>query len=254
MSFICNFCSVEFSQKTNLHKHLNDKRCKSILLINTIQLNEHIDNLNKLIEGFKTQIKVNGDNNITNTLINSSVTNNNDIKIEINVNPITNLNVKYMDTDKMMKMIEIYDKTSKNQENINILLSNYISEIICNEEHPENHTVKYTNKRPPTFMTITKDDQGYPVCNIKGLKDTCELVSDPILDELKLKMKQFIKKHKTDENYNYDFFEESINELRNELKKDNIKKALSSVLQNDIMNNIQMKITYKCKNLQNNNL
>jgi hypothetical protein len=78
---------------------------------------------------------------------------------------------------------------------------------------------------------------------IKGLKDTCELLSDPILDTLKKKLKEFLKKYKNNDNFNYAIYEETIKELRNELNKTNVKKSLSSVLQNDILNNIEMKLT-----------
>lgn len=240
MSFICNICCCTFTQKKNLMNHLNEKRCKSEMLTDLNKLNQYIEDL-------KNQIIINGDHNLINSKNTNCNNNTIDMKVEINVNPITNLNLSYMGSDKLMQFIEMYDKKEKNPENLNLLLSDYISEIICNDDHPENHAIKYTKKKPPTFMTITEDLQGNPVCIIKGLKDTCELVSDPILDKLKSKMKHFIQKHKKDDNYNYDFFGESIDELRREFKKDNIKKALSSVLQNDIMNNIEMKITCESK-------
>ena len=79
---------------------------------------------------------------------------------------------------------------------------------------------------------------------IKGLKDTCELLTDPILDQLKVKLREFIKKYKkdTEPDFDYTLYENAIVELRKELNKQNVKKALSSVLKNDILNNIEMKL------------
>jgi uncharacterized Zn-finger protein len=40
MKYICKFCSNTFTQKKNLHTHLNERRCKSELLVNFVKLNE----------------------------------------------------------------------------------------------------------------------------------------------------------------------------------------------------------------------
>lgn len=247
MSSTCIICSTIFSQKQSLNKHLSEKRCKGIFTTDLIKLNEHLFNQNTLIEELKNKININGSSN--NVLIGKNTNCNNDInmKIEILVNPITNLNVKYMTSDKMKLFIETYDKKEKNSEQLNLLLSEYIKQIICNDEHPENHVVKYTMKKPPTFISITKDEEGNTVTLIKGLKDTCELLSDPILDKLKIKLKHFINKYKDESTFDYSFYEDSIALLRKEFKKDNVKKALSSVLQYDILNNIEMKFIYSIK-------
>lgn len=247
MSLTCSLCSIVFSQKQNLNKHLVEKRCKGVFVTDLIKLNEHLLNQNILIEELKGKLSVNGNNN--NILIGKNTNCNNDInmKIEILVNPVTNLNVKYMTSDKMKVFIETYDKKEKNSEQLNLLLSEYIKQIICNDEHPENHVVKYTMKKPPTFISITKDDEGNTVTLIKGLKDTCELLSDPILDKLKIKLKHFITKYKDESTFDYSLYEDSITLLRKEFKKDNVKKALSSVLQYDILNNIEMKFICSIK-------
>ena len=71
--------------------------------------------------------------------------------------------------------------------------------IICNKEHPENHAVKYIKKKPPTYNSVIEDPEGNTVTVIKGLKDTCELLSDPILNKLKKKMIEFCKKYHKDD-------------------------------------------------------
>lgn len=253
-SFNCNFCSTKFTQKHSLYTHLHEKRCKSEL-IDVLKLNQYIfdqqSKLNKcenIINEQKERIKqlsnpltINGNNN---TIMNS----NNDInmRIEININPVTKLNVNYIEPEKMKALIESYDNgVRKTPEKLNLLLSDYIKDVICDNEHPENHAVKYTKKKPPTYTSITEDAGGNTVSVIKGLKDTCELLSDPILNQLKSKMKEFIHKYKgdNDSNFDYSLYEDAINQLRKELNKENVKKALSSVLKNDILNNIEMKLT-----------
>lgn len=242
MSFICNICSNTFTQKKNLQNHLSEKRCKSPMLYDLVKLNDFLLQQEEKIKHLTKQLTVNGNNN---TITNS----NNDInmKIEININPITKLNINYIDPEKMKALIEQYDNGScKNPDKLNLLLSDYIKDVICDDQHPENHAVKYTKKKPLTYNSITEDADGNPVSVIKGLKDTCELLSDPILNQLKSKMKEFVNKYKNDgddNDFDYSLYQDAINQLKKELNKENVKKALSSVLKNDILNNIEMKLT-----------
>ncbi len=41
--FKCYFCNFDFKKKQSLNTHLNDKRCKSELLINFSKLNNLIE-------------------------------------------------------------------------------------------------------------------------------------------------------------------------------------------------------------------
>ena len=88
---------------------------------------------------------------------------------------------------------------------------------------------------------LIEDNDGNTVTVIKGLKDTCELLTDPILDQLKLKLKEFLQKYKENEEFDYSLYEDAFKELRKELNKDNVKRALRGVLKNDILHNIEMK-------------
>ena len=278
MSFVCNICNNTFTQKKNLQAHLNEKRCKSELILDLSKLNKFMIEIsnkniesesiikkyentiinqkdtiaeqNKLIEELKRQLVITGDRNVVgeNNYCNNEI----NMKIEININPITKLNVNYLETDKMKMLIEEYDKfnmdtkeTDRNPQKLNLLLSDYIKDVICDSEHPENHAVKYIKKKPPTYNSITEDSEGNTVSVIKGLKDTCELLSDPILDKLKIKMKEFINKYRkdTEPDFDYMLYEDAIKQLKKELNKANVKKALGSVLKNDILNNIEMKLT-----------
>jgi len=242
----CYFCNNTFVQKFNLQRHIADKRCKGTIISDLNLINDLLEEKQKEIEKLKQQINVTGDNNIVGN-------NNINMKIEININPITKLDISHIEHDKLKNIIEKYDddkeisngKEKFNNNKVNMLLSGYIKDMICDTEHPENHAVKYVRKYPPTYNTHVEDAEGNTVSVIKGLKDTCELLTDPILDKLKVKLKEFIKKYKGDTEPEFDFvlYENAIKELKKELNKKNVKKALNSVLKNDILNNIEMKLS-----------
>lgn len=226
----CNLCDHEFKKKQSLQVHLNEKRCKSELLQNLNKLNEYIEKL-----------KNNQPQTINHSIIGGEK--NTYINVNIEINPITKLDISHIHSEKMKHLIEKYDDViPKNPDKLNILLSNYIKDVICDKDHPENHVVKYIKKKPPTYNCSTEDTDGNTVTVIKGLKDTCELLSDPMLNTLKNKLKEFLEKYKEDEEFDYSLYEDAIEQLKKELNKDTVKKALSSVLQNDILNNIQMKL------------
>jgi len=255
MTLSCEFCNNNFVQRFNLQRHLTDNKCKSTVTTNIIKIHDVIqeqriklEQKDKEIEKLKQQlaIHIDGNNNIVNS-------NNINMKIEININPITKLDISHIEHDKIKNIIEKYDDSKEmkgpydkfNNNKVNLLLSDYIKGIICDTEHPENHAVKYIKKKPPTYNTQIEDSEGNVVSVIKGLKDTCELLTDPILEKLKLKLREFIKKYKGDTEPEFDFalYENAIKELKKELNKKNVKKALNSVLKNDILNNIEMKLS-----------
>jgi hypothetical protein len=231
MSNICRFCSLSFTRKESLTRHLKENSCSVGRGMTLLDFHNKIDELYK-----NAGILVNGNNNRT------DVNSHNTFNINIQIQPITKLSLEHISPDKMKQVIETYD-TDKSK--LNLLLTEYINNVLCDTEHPENHAVKYIKRYPPTFNSIMEDSEGNVITTIKGLKDTCELLSDPVLDVLKLKLSECIKKYKRDEdNYDYPLYEDAIKEIRKELKKDNIKKVLSNFLKNDLINNIEMKL--KC--------
>lgn len=247
MTFSCEFCNNIFTQKHHLQRHIADNRCKSTVIKDLNLINDIIHLQRIEIEKLKQQIiNITGDNNIVGN-------NNINMKIEININPITKLDISHIEHDKLKNIIEKYDddkqisngKDKFNNDKVNLLLSGYIKDMICDTGHPENNAVKYIKKYPPTYNTQIEDAEGNTVSVIKGLKDTCELLTDPILDQLKVKLKEFIKKYKGDTEPEFDFglYENAIKELKKELNKKNVKKALNSVLKNDILNNIELKLS-----------
>jgi len=231
MSNICRFCSLSFTRKESLTRHLKENSCSVGRGMTLLDFHNKIDELYK-----NAGILVNGNNNRT------DVNSHNTFNINIQIQPITKLSLEHISPDKMKQVIETYD-TDKSK--LNLLLTEYINNVLCDTEHPENHAVKYIKRYPPTFNSIMEDSEGNVITTIKGLKDTCELLSDPVLDVLKIKLSECIKKYKRDEdNYDYPLYEDAIKEIRKELKKDNIKKVLSNFLKNDLINNIEMKL--KC--------
>ena len=231
MSHICRFCNTNYSRKESLLRHLKDNCCsvgKNMTLI---------DFHNKIEEFFKNGIVINGNNNKI------DINCNNTFNINIQIQPITKLSLEHITPDKMKEVIETCD-TDKTK--LNFLLTEYLNGVLCDQDYPENHSIKYIKRYPPTFNSIIEDSDGNIITTIKGLIDTCELLTDPVLDVLKTKLKECIKKYKkdNDSNYDYSLYEDAIKEIRNELKKNNIKKVLSNFLKNDLINNIEMKL--KC--------
>ena len=228
MSNVCMFCNASFSRKESLTRHLRENSCavgKKMTLV---------DFHNKIDELYKNGVVITGNNNKT------DINSHNTFNINIQIQPITKLSLEHITPDKMKQVIETYD-TDKTK--LNFLLTEYLNGVLCDQDHPENHAVKYVKRYPPTFNSITEDADGNVITTIKGLKDTCELLSDPVLDVLKVKLTECIKKYKKEENdYDYSLYEDAIKEIRKEFKKDNIKKVLSNFLKNDLINNIEMKL------------
>jgi len=230
MSYECYICSTIFSARNSLNRHLAEKRCKSELLMDLFKLND-------LIKNFKvTTSPSTTTGNVTNSIVGDNNVINN-INIQITINPINRLNTSYIEPEKMKGLIENYDNSK-----LNLLLGDYIREIICNKEHPENHSVKYIKKKPPTYNSMIEDKDGNKISVIKNLKDSCELLTEPILETLKSKLKQCLNCYKSDSDFN-DIYQESIKEIRKELNKESVKKALACCLQNDILNDIEMKLS-----------
>ena len=228
MSNVCRFCNASYSRKESLTRHLRENSCAVCKKMTLVDFHNKIDEL------YKNGVVITGNNNKT------DINSHNTFNINIQIQPITKLSLEHITPDKMKQVIETYD-TDKTK--LNFLLTEYLNGVLCDQDHPENHAVKYVKRYPPTFNSITEDADGNVITTIKGLKDTCELLSDPVLDVLKVKLTECIKKYKKEENdYDYSLYEDAIKEIRKEFKKDNIKKVLSNFLKNDLINNIEMKL------------
>ena len=94
-------------------------------------------------------------------------------------------------------------------------------------------------KRPPTYLyTIENINNKQSNC-IKGLRDTVELLSYPILKQFKLKFK--LSNIKTFDDLDYILYKDTIKEIKSMIDKNIIKKVLNSVLKYEILNDINMK-------------
>ena len=216
----CVFCNNIFNQKYNLNKHLRENRCESFKKMNALDIHN--------------MLRSNNVKNNINTYNEKCTINNIHIeRIEI-VNHINNLDTTFIEPSKMKELVDKY-----NYPKLNLLLGNYIKDIICNKNQPQNHSVKYVKKNPPTYNSLVQDSDGNLMNVVKNLKDSCELLTDPILEILKTKLKQYIKHYKKQDDYDSD----TVSDICKELNKDAVRKALGSVLQNDILNDIQMKFT-----------
>lgn len=203
MTFKCYICGNTFLQKKNLQRHLDDFRCKSYLLKDLSQLNNLLSKCN--CEYINTD--------------------------RIDKNSINRLNIEAGDIKQLIILYDEYYECKK-MDRLNILLSNYIKDVICNKE---NNVIKYIKKKPPTYSFYIQNENGSLIKEIKNLKDTCELLIDPIIQQLKIKLTNL----KEDESFDYELYNDIIIIfIKKCLNTSNIKRALKTVLQKDILNNI----------------
>ena len=223
--FICRFCNKEYTRKDHLNRHLKENTCPVAKTMTHLDFHNKLDELAKVV--------VSGNNNVVNSNNNTY-----NINLAIQIQPINKLSLDHITEDKMKTII---DKFDLNPEKLNYLLTDYLNIVLCDKNHPENHSVKYIKKYPPVFNSTVEDKDGNMITVIKSLNDTCELLTDPVLDILKIKLRECTRKYKKEGEPDLDF-NEAIKELRRELKKDNIKKILNNFLKNDLINNIEMKL------------
>ena len=214
---VCSFCSKEFTRKDNLKKHLIDRSCK--ITNNLFELHE------------KLQEKLQVGTNLRNDNINVQ-----NLNVILDINSINKLTTDHIPLEKMKEFIENYS-----YGDLPLFLRQYIKDIICNKALPQNHSVKYITKNPPRFYSLIENNDGEKINIIKNLKDSCELLSEPVLANLKQKLRQCKKVFKNDADFQ-NVYEDTVKEIYKELNKDVVKKALSTVLQTDILNDIEMKI------------
>lgn len=213
----CLFCSSNFSTKSNLKKHVTNKKCA---LSNTEMLWE-------LHENHKSKVQTEDKSSLKFINNGTTIINNN---IQIILNPANKLNVSYLKTSDTKELVE----TSSEDRSI-LLLSEYIKEIIANKEHPENHCIKYVTKRPPTFSSVIEEN-GENKVFIKNLKESCEILSTPIISSINQRLRECKKELKNDEDFQDEY--KSNTNLRN---KNHVKKAIKSVLNNDILHDSNFK-------------
>ena len=222
----CIFCSASFVRKYCLKRHYTT--C-------TLSNMDTADKMQEFQEKYTIQKQdqtINGNINADN-VVNGNL---NIINLNVTVNPITKLDTNYIEPSKMKELVENYSYLK-----LNYLLSDYIKEILHHKDHPENHSVKYIKVKPPTFANTINKESGQTTNVIKNLKDSCELLSDPVLKKLKTKLRECKKEYQNDDDFQ-DMYEDTVRDLYKELNKDSVKKALSNVLQTNILTDINMKV------------
>lgn len=214
MSNICNFCNTQFVQKSHLTRHLRQKRCKSILL----------NDLTKL-----------------NNVINSPIINENNTINEIL--PINNINLFYVKEDTMKRLIETYDK---DKSRLAELLSCYIKNIICNQHHPENHCIKYINKRNMIFNIVINEGVNIENGNIRQSKTDkyniiCDVASKYMFKYILKNLKRCLVFYRNDEDFQ-DLYEDTVIQIKQDLDINVVVRALKLCLKNYILQDISMKL------------
>lgn len=249
-------CNKIFSKKFNLERHLSTNACKAINIKSQLDVYNVIKPLQEEIKELK---KIQIINNNCNNIIN--------INIQI---PLSEISFKNTE-DSLYNMIEKYSKIekikpndvddvviSKNIKEVKRLISDYLKINLCDKNKPELHCIKYVSKYPPSYNIYEKRDvNGDIIKSIRGFKDSVDLLSDPILKNIKNALGSFEKilkienKKATKEGsdaidalkYDYQLYDTTIKALKNELNKTNVQAALKQFLKHDLLNDINMKIT-----------
>jgi hypothetical protein len=262
----CFKCQKEFFTKYNFQRHLesckediSEQVVKEFMVKTQKEIDKYktetsglkltIEEQKELVKNQKKEIKelqeqleksqkiinshVNNHNNV------NSHNNNNNINIIIQVQPIEKMNLDYIKKEYLQEM---FDKLNKDQAgNMDLVLKNYIRKILSNEDHPENHAVKYTKKDPPMFSTlITEDDKQKHVIN--DLVDTCELISEPLIEQMLKKIKKSWREFCQDPDFDETMDVNLLDDLRSKLKNENVRRILKKYLKSDILEDVKMKI------------
>jgi hypothetical protein len=207
MSFVCNLCNNIFTQKGNLMRHLKEKRCKTGLIYDLVKLNN-------ILKDVKIELL--------------------NINTNVEINTINELNIDYLEIKEMRKLIDIYDT---NENILNSLLSEYIKNIICNEKHPENHCIKYVDKKMKIFSFYIIEN-GIKIHIKDNYKYLCNITSEYFYKIIKNQFSKFLEFYKDD----IHLYKDTIIKFKKELNINNISKALKTCLHAYILNDKNMKI------------
>ena len=138
----CLYCNKNLSRSDSLQRHMNickkKKECEIITLHNK---DIEIEEKNKQIKELEEKIKTQGNTNIINNT-NNTITNN------IHINNYGDENLKHLRSRDFANLLSgIYTAVPK-----------LIEKIHFDPDHPENHNIKYTNRKLP-YLKVMKDDK-----------------------------------------------------------------------------------------------
>lgn len=204
--FECIFCNYNYTKKYDLKRHLK-KNCQEFNLMNAYDV-------------YKLFI------------------NNKKDEIRKKENPILELNTSYISVNEMIELVDKYDD-DLSFSNLKFLLLKYINNILCNKEYEENYAIKYIRKKPSMYSIFYAENTIF----IKDLKNTCEILCNPILYLLLDKFNEFLYFISLDPLYDLSLYEDTIEKLRILLNRDTIMIVLKNFLKHILKNN-----NMKCKN------
>ena len=138
----CLYCNKNLSRSDSLQRHMNickkKKECEILTLHNK---DIEIEEKNKQIKELQEKIKTQGNTNIINNT-NNTITNN------IHINNYGDENLKHLRSKDFANLLSgIYNAVPK-----------LIEKIHFDPKHPENHNIKYTNRKQP-YLKVMKDDK-----------------------------------------------------------------------------------------------
>ena len=151
IKYICDYCNKVFNR--NWHKTRHLKICKKKNKSNILTLNENkeIQNIKKELEELKQSKNITNNTNNTNNNTNTNTINNNNTinnTQNIIINNYGEENIKYLKSKDFKYLLS----------NVSDAIPKLIKYIHFNDEHPENHNIKYTNK-DGSYFEIMKDNK-----------------------------------------------------------------------------------------------
>ena len=197
--FQCKYCNKILSRYDSLNRHIKTCKGKKETETLVISQNEEINKMKSEINELKN-LKIQTQNNITNTNSNN-ITNNN----TININNYGDENLKHLRSKDFANLLNgIYGAVPR-----------LIKQIHFDPKHPENQNIKYTNKKLP-YLKVMKNDKWQLVNKKHELLD----LIDNKCYMLKEKYYTILEKNKYNiTNTHRDKIEEFMNKYNEEDKK-----------------------------------
>lgn len=224
----CDFCMKSFARKDSFKRHLSTNSCTNVPSSNQLEWYKYI----------KKNYPQNKNTGPT-------------LNLTINIQPLNVFTLKDTDNDLIYEFIQNYDQKGKkiNNGKRDAIISYF------NKTLPDKNLIKYISKRPLQYQIAEKQDENGDVINsIRGLKDSVNILTDPILKALKSKILNFENKLRKENDkavingtedelkYDYPLVEDTIIEIKKELDRDVVQKTLKQFLRNDVLNDINMKL------------
>lgn len=244
----CIWCNAKFNRSYHLKRH-QEKACTSSF--NRYAMQEQIRMMHNKMKKMAKSVSVTGNQNITNesgTVISNST-------INITVNPVQSLNYDYI-TESQIRSLSEHSE-----------LSNFITSLLANPRHPENHSVKTVSKNPMLYSIKTTDKNGEIMNVIRNLKDACTLINKPVVQSLNERLDACLSKYSAkiiedDSRYSvaqilelraqakkmdrkHSKIREELINIKDLLKKECVWSALETVLKTDILFRFADKIDHE---------